>query len=113
MAGWLAAAFAPEDLLVVKIDVEGGEWPFFETLLALGKIHLIDVLAMECHGNKKNKCWALFQQIVEASPSTVILTEGRDYPGYDRMSGIEPSAELAAWVSRCKTEEAIGRLTPE
>ena len=56
---WLKKHFRPEDIIIVKMDVEGAEHPILRRMMADGgrqqlgvsrdSIHLIDVLGLECH----------------------------------------------------------------
>jgi hypothetical protein len=49
LAAWLRTRFCATDLLVVKLDIEGGEWELLAHLLEGGAAHLIDFLAVEWH----------------------------------------------------------------
>jgi len=49
VAHWLATNFQPEDYIVIKMDVEGAEFPILQELYRMNKLHLIDLLAYECH----------------------------------------------------------------
>ena len=49
LAGWLQHRYCAADVLVVKLDIEGGEWELLEHLLRRGAAPLIDFLAVEWH----------------------------------------------------------------
>ena len=44
-----AASGGGDDFVVIKIDIEGAEWPIVERLIATGAVHVIDELFFECH----------------------------------------------------------------
>jgi FkbM family methyltransferase len=50
LSWWLATHFAVDDYVVIKMDVEGTEFNLIPELARQGTLHLIDVLALECHG---------------------------------------------------------------
>jgi FkbM family methyltransferase len=49
LAAWLKRRFCVADLLVVKLDIEGGEWELLDHLTRSGAAQLIDHLAVEWH----------------------------------------------------------------
>ena len=52
--GFLGKNFVKKDLVIVKIDAEGVEYPILRKLITEKTIILIDVLIMECHGWAKS-----------------------------------------------------------
>ena len=46
---WLHSQFVIDDYVVVKMDVEGTEFNLIKELVRQRTMHLIDVLALECH----------------------------------------------------------------
>jgi hypothetical protein len=46
---WMATSFRTSDFVVLKMDVEGAEYPIFEKLAQIGKVGLVDVLSIEVH----------------------------------------------------------------
>lgn len=59
---WLKHHFRPEDIVIVKMDVEGAEHEILWSLAADNSIQLIDVLGLECHGEQP-KCKRLLEMI--------------------------------------------------
>merc|ERR1712080_730546 len=82
---WLALHFHEDDYLVVKLDVEGAEFPIINALLDRGLSGLVDVLVLECHGFLGD-CGALFDRLHAEAPHCRLLTEGKDQPGWDSLS---------------------------
>jgi len=103
-AAWLARSFRADDMVVLKIDVEGGEWPFFARLAQLGATHLIDVLAMECHASPGRDCAALIARTQALAPGLVVLNEGGpgvgNYSDFDEPAQLEPK-RIMAWGRHC------------
>jgi len=75
--------FQEKDYVVVKMDVEGGEFPIIKALMEHNKIGLIDVLALECH-SFAGDCKQLLQQCGQLAGK--VLVEGREYEGIDSDS---------------------------
>jgi FkbM family methyltransferase len=48
-ASWLREHYTKDDFVVLKMDVEGGEWELLKHLDDTGAIELIDELMLECH----------------------------------------------------------------
>jgi len=81
---WLAQHFTADDHVVVKMDIEGAEFPIMDLLLSSGNGCLIDVLAMECHasaGNCNNLKWRL-----QDYPCIRLLIEDSGYRAWDHHS---------------------------
>lgn len=49
LSGWIKRNFARRDHLVVKMDIEGAEYPVLEKMLAEGTIDYVDELFVEFH----------------------------------------------------------------
>ena len=49
LAAWLRQRFCPADLVIIKLDIEGGEWELLEHLLSSGTAPLIDYMSVEWH----------------------------------------------------------------
>jgi hypothetical protein len=47
--------YSKDDYIVVKVDIEGTEFPLFEHFLRQGTINKIDYIAMEFHDIYKNQ----------------------------------------------------------
>jgi FkbM family methyltransferase len=76
--------FKQDDYIVVKMDIEGGEFDFLSKLMERGGADLIDLLVLECHWTAGN-CNDLLSKWRDASSSDM-LTEGKDYNGWDSES---------------------------
>lgn len=49
MAAFLKSRFTRDDFVVLKMDIEGGEWELLQHLIATKAIDLVDELMLECH----------------------------------------------------------------
>lgn len=56
IAEWLRNVAGEDDLLVVKMDVEGAEYDLLPKLVDSGVICLVDELFLECHYNRWQHC---------------------------------------------------------
>ena len=77
---WLKKYFHRDDLVVVKMDIEGAEHDVANSLVKSGVHELIDVLAWECH-YKGGNCKEL-RNMLRNSTDIILLEEGRDYNGW-------------------------------
>lgn len=46
---WLAGKFRPEDWVILKLDIEGAEYPILDQMLKDGSIDSVDMLFIEFH----------------------------------------------------------------
>lgn len=56
IAEWLRNVAGEDDLLIVKMDVEGAEYDLLPKLVDTGVICLVDELFLECHYNRWQRC---------------------------------------------------------
>lgn len=49
LANYIMQEFTPNDFVVLKMDIEGGEWTVIPHLLATGAMKLVDEVFLECH----------------------------------------------------------------
>eukprot|EP00928_Gymnodinium_smaydae_P045525 TRINITY_DN30342_c0_g1_i1.p1 TRINITY_DN30342_c0_g1~~TRINITY_DN30342_c0_g1_i1.p1 ORF type:complete len:191 (+),score=37.48 TRINITY_DN30342_c0_g1_i1:450-1022(+) len=84
VVSWLISNFHEDDYIVIKMDIEGGEFPILNALLDNGKTRLIDKIALECHPEVGN-CPKLLARF-EAATKVAVLIEGKDYDGWDSYS---------------------------
>jgi len=87
VVSWFVDHFKEDDYVVMKMDIEGAEFPVLNALLDGGNACLIDVLAMECHADTSlGNCDQLMSRLAE-HPCIKVLTEGEnDYHGWDHYS---------------------------
>jgi len=113
VASWISQSFSHADFLVVKIDVEGGEFPFFSKLGALNATHLIDILGMECH-NIAGSCGKLVRDVRHRAPNTFLLREGTRGSGVYRSTDVQPlrPARQAALIRGCLAKYPSGEGAP-
>lgn len=68
-AGWLAVRTRPEDFVILKLDVEGAEYPILDHLISRNVAENIDILFIEFHndwvGVPKERDEALLRQLRE------------------------------------------------
>lgn len=81
---WLTANFREEDYIIVKMDVEGAEFPILNKLLDSGNGCLLDVLAWECHPWGGN-CAALSEKL-DRWTCIKKMKEEDAYDGWDSES---------------------------
>eukprot|EP00928_Gymnodinium_smaydae_P009251 TRINITY_DN13421_c0_g1_i1.p1 TRINITY_DN13421_c0_g1~~TRINITY_DN13421_c0_g1_i1.p1 ORF type:complete len:340 (-),score=65.28 TRINITY_DN13421_c0_g1_i1:174-1193(-) len=84
VVSWLISNFSEDDYIVVKVDIEGGEFPILNALIDKGKTSLIDRIALECHSSAGN-CGDLLARFKVASKIAPLI-EGKDYVGWDSFS---------------------------
>lgn len=77
---WLLKHFTPEDLVIIKMDVEGAEFAIVPELIRRKADKLVDVLAWECHNGKGGSCAELKDMI--SATSIRLLNERADYNGW-------------------------------
>lgn len=82
---WFVANFKKEDYIIVKMDIEGGEFGILNELLSGPNACLIDFLAMECHPIAGD-CPALEKRLKENSCMSVIY-EGTGCTAPDGSAG--------------------------
>lgn len=99
VASWMAKSFSVSDMVVVKMDIEGAEFSVIRKLIALGKLELIDVLAMECHGSSV-VCAQLVSEVQAATAKRGFrMVKEAAYDGIDRYSQ-PPTGNRADWWLR-------------
>ena len=104
---WLKRSFAPADWVVVKMDIEGAEYPIFERLLDdASALRLIDVLALEVHpwgrdGTRFASSEHLIQSISRAAPSMRLVPHDEWARGFDSRSGPPSDALIAQSARSC------------
>ena len=55
MAAYIKNNSRPDDFVVLKLDIEGGEWQLLQHLVREGVIpYYIDEIMMECHAKDPN-----------------------------------------------------------
>merc|ERR1719159_1440215 len=84
VAAWMIKNFREEDYVILKSDIEGGEFKLLSSLLDQGKAHLIDKLLLECHG-AYGDCPALVARLTEAGVHPQREGEG-GFQGWDSLS---------------------------
>ena len=77
---WLEVNFYQEDMIIVKMDIEGAEHDVIKSMIKTGAHKLIDVLAWECH-QKGGDCGFL-RKALEQFTDIKVLEEGKDYHGW-------------------------------
>lgn len=77
---WLSDNFRSDDVVIMKMDVEGAEHDIIPALIKSGAHRLVDVLAWECH-EKGGPCNFLGKALKDLT-DIEILQEGKDYQGW-------------------------------
>lgn len=92
---WLKRTYRKEDVVYVKLDIEGAEYPVLEQMLQDGTMALVDKLFIEFHG----------VQQIEArkhTPAEVVVQTKHDYELVEAITG------LGIAVSLHQTDEVQG-----
>jgi len=105
VASWIFKMFKPADYVVIKMDVEGGEFGMMPKLLRLaGGLGLVDRLAMQCHKNKAEgrSCKQLLASIGRAAKKVGFReVDESSYDGMDSHSRPPNRTVAGAWARAC------------
>lgn len=114
VAGWMVATLTEGDYVVAKMDIEGSEHSLLRSLMSKRALHLIDVLAYECHSNAGD-CRQLRAAMAEAAPQMHVWVDGRNYTGLDAYSRVstQSSIEFERWRERCGLVRASVSASPK
>jgi len=74
---WMRTYFSKDDFIVLKMDIEGAEFPILNEMLNNNDIQNINYLIMECH-TKGGNCNTLRKRLQRVK-GLVIMEEGKDY----------------------------------
>ncbi|MDA7838759.1 glycosyltransferase family 29 protein [bacterium] len=74
---WMRTYFSKDDFIVLKMDIEGAEFPILNEMLNNNDIQNINYLIMECH-SKGGNCNTLGKRLQRVK-GLVIMEEGKDY----------------------------------
>lgn len=94
-SAWLKNAARKEDVVFVKLDIEGAEYPVLERMLKDGSMRLVDCLYLEFHGVQQ-------AEAKKASHDEIVRTRKHD----DEL--VEAITSLGIAVSLHENEEAQG-----
>jgi hypothetical protein len=56
VASWMLRSFSPQDFVILKMDIEGGEKQLLPVLFNTGAAKLVRIFLWECHHTKKSWC---------------------------------------------------------
>lgn len=82
---WLATNFLPTDYVVVKMDIEGAEFPILNKIFGANQGCLMDMLAIECH-HWGGDCNKLSADIAQWACITKLDEIAGGYRAYDHYS---------------------------
>jgi FkbM family methyltransferase len=84
---WLAHNYRKEDVVYVKLDIEGAEYPVLEHMLRDGTMSLVDRLYVEFHG---------IQQATaeDAGPGALMAIQKKDYELVQAITGLGIAVSL-------------------
>ena len=92
LSHWIKTSFAPSDVIILKLDVEGAEFDILERMIADGALEYVDWLFIEFHAEKVGKALSeetrLCQAIEAAGVQVVIDAEGQATGDWFRNSGL-------------------------
>ena len=112
---WLETHFTEHDVILLKTDIEGGEFAVMNAMMRRGSMKLVDLVVWECHG-WAGDCIKLEQDARTANPKIVFAKEHDTAAsqGYDSSS--EPSRrvpiEPRLGAAAVKRAEARGQCRP-
>lgn len=107
VGAWILASFAEQDHVVLKMDIEGGEFPVVREMLSTGAMQLVDVFYLECHSTYVAECLRLKAVVHGMYPRIEMLHEAR------RKLDIDPevlpsSTDMATRLAACATASSGG-----
>lgn len=114
---WLSSHFRKEDLVLLKTDIEGGEFPVMDAMITRGGVQLIDFIVWECHP-WAGDCAALEQALRKANPRLVFAKEHDGTAatqGYDSSSAPErlmPPLDPLAGFAGVERARVSGKCSP-
>ena len=112
VASWIRDSFRAEDHVVLKMDVEGFEYPIFDKLIDNGGLGLVDVLFLEAHhkgfsGSRFRGAAHLRAELRRRAPGLHVFEENRGtlrgfkFEGIDSKSMPVPLGALRVLQRRC------------
>jgi hypothetical protein len=108
---WLKRFFRREDMVIVKMDVEGAEHAIFAKLFATAEpLGLIDVLGLECHERGRRSCQNLVTRLRNHSlhSGTKLVSE----PQYSGCYGLGPLCRGWLGVDRYSHPQTLLPVDP-
>ena len=105
VSAWIKASFSMQDHLILKMDVEGAEFPILDRMWRSHVLPLVDVLSLECHSNIRN-CSSLYRKLRRAAPNLTFFDEGKNHSGYDSFSIIHPEEQRRV-VQACSSIDPL------
>lgn len=96
VSSWITSIARPEDFVFLKLDVEGAEHGLLRRLEQLGSSHLIDAVALECHGSlaRSGPCGQTHALLRKWQAAGMLMFNESSYGGVDnatRNVGLSPS----------------------
>ena len=79
VAQWLLDSFRPDDLVVVKMDIEGAEHELIPRLIALNATRVIDVFLWECHPAQRRTSCKVHGRTLQEAGVRLIMQEPFDF----------------------------------
>ena len=111
VSGWIQASFSPLDHVVLKMDIEGGEFPLMREMIRSNALSLVDVLFLECHSDGPADCMRLKREVRRVNPFMQMLQEERtfkDERDVDPEARVPSSEEMASRMRACDAAVAGG-----
>jgi len=105
VSAWIKASFSMQDHLILKMDVEGAEFPILDRMWRSHVLPLVDVLSLECHSNIRN-CSSLYRKLRRAAPNLTFFDEGKNHSGYDSFSIMHPEEQRRV-VQACSSIDPL------
>ncbi len=84
---WLARTVRLEDVVYVKLDIEGAEYPVVEHMLRDGTMKLVDRLYLEFHGIQQATA-------MDAGPAELLAVQKKDYELVQAITGLGVAVSL-------------------
>ena len=108
VGAWVLNSFAAQDHVVLKMDIEGGEFPLVREMVETGAMSLVDVFYLECHSFSVGECLNLKKSVHEKYPRIQMLHEARRKLDVDPEVQVPSATELTSQMAACDAAAAAG-----
>lgn len=81
---WIQRSFSQDDFIVLKVDIEGAEFPLIQRMLSLKAGSLVDIMYLECHTHGNTTHQQCSNLLASVRAAGVVLRP--TVPGMDHYS---------------------------
>jgi len=114
VVGWILRHFHQDDLVILKMDIEGAEYPILKALKRRDAFRLLDVISLECHldqrGYTEEQCRsgvARWQRLAALKGTALKVVFEEAHGGIDLRSSTPNSSDpvmferVRQWIKAC------------